>query len=103
MSISMETWYQKTGDIITLTIYVQPGAKHNEIIGMHGDALKIKLATQPIEGRANKSLVRYIATLFEVPLSQITLKRGDKSRHKIIQIRASQIDPIILLKNKHPY
>jgi len=99
----MQSWYQKTGDIITLTIYVQPGAKHNEIIGMHGDALKIKLATQAIEDRANKSLVRYIATLFVVPLSQVTLKRGDKSRHKIIEVRASQIDPKILLKNEHPY
>ncbi len=99
----METWYQKTGDIITLTIYVQPGAKHNEIVGMHGDALKIKLAGQPIEGRANSALVRYIATLFEVPLSQVTVKRGAKSRHKIIEVRASQIDPKILLNNEHPY
>ena len=99
----MENWYQKIGDIITLTIYVQPGAKHNEIIGMHGDALKIKLATQPIEGRANIALVRYIATLFKVPLSHVTLKRGDKSRHKIIEVRASQIDPKILFNNEHPY
>lgn len=99
----METWYQKTGNIITLTIYVQPGAKHNKIIGIHGDALKIKLATQPIEGRANNALVRYIATLFEVPLSQVTLKRGNKSRHKIIEVRASPIDPKILLNNEHPY
>jgi len=97
----MGTWYQKIGDIITLTIYVQPGAKHNEIIGMHGEALKIKLATPPIEGRANIALIRYIATLFEVPLSQVTLKRGAKSRHKTIEVHASQIDPEILLKKKH--
>ena len=98
MSAPRESWYQKTDDIITLTIYVQPGAKHNEIIGMHGDALKIKLATPPIDGRANKALVRYIARLFEVPLSQITLKRGAKSRHKIIEVSASQIVPEILFK-----
>jgi len=103
MGIQMENWYQKIGDIIILTIYVQPGAKHNEIIGMHGDALKIKLATPPIEGRANIALVRYIATLFEVPLSQITLKRGVKSRRKIFEICASQIDPKVLLKNERPY
>ena len=103
MSIPIEPWYKKTGDIITLTIYVQPEAKHNEIIGMHGDALKIKLATPPIEGRANIALIRYIATLFEVPLSQITLKRGAKSRYKVIEIHASQVDPEILLKKKHPY
>lgn len=93
----METWYQKTGDIILLTLYVQPGAKHNEIVGMHGNALKIKLATPPIEGRANKALLRFIATLFEVPLSHITLKRGTKSRQKTIEIRSSLIDPDIML------
>lgn len=51
----------------------------------------------------HNALVRYIATLFEVPLSQVTLKRSDKSRHKIIEVRASQIDPKILLNNEHPY
>lgn len=103
MGNSMENWYQKIDDIITLTIYLQPGAKHNEIVGMHGDALKIKLATPPVDGRANKALVRYIATLFEVPLSQITLRRGVKSRHKIIEVRASSIDPEILFKKEQPY
>ncbi len=100
MSTPREKWYQKTDDItvITLTIYVQPGAKQNEIVGIHGDALKIKLTTPPTDGRANKALVRYIARLFEVPLSQITLKRGAKSPHKIIEVRASQIDPEILIK-----
>ncbi len=97
----MKAWYQKTDDIITLAIYVQPGAKHNGIVGMHGDALKIKLATPPIEGRANIALVRYLATLFEVPLSHITLKRGEKSRHKIIEVRASQIDPKSLGFTEH--
>lgn len=86
------SWYQKEADIITLNVYVQPGSKHNEIVGLHGDALKIKLATQPIDGRANKALLHYIAQLFEVPVSQVTLKRGEKSRHKIIKVRASPLD-----------
>lgn len=92
MNTPTESWYQKAGGIITLTLYVQPGSKHNEIVGLHGDALKIKLATQPIEGRANKALLHYIANLFNVTLSQVTLKRGEKSRYKIIEIQASHLD-----------
>jgi len=95
----MNVFPVKTQDgTITLTIYVQPGAKHNEIIGIHGDAIKIKLATPAIEGRANKALVRYIAKLFAVPLSQVTVKRGAKSRHKVIEISGSQIEANIICK-----
>ncbi len=92
MNTSTKSWCQKADGIITLMLYVQPGSKHNEIVGMHGDALKIKLATQPIEGRANKALLHYIAKLFDVPLSQVTLKRGKKSRNKTIEVRASHFD-----------
>jgi uncharacterized protein (TIGR00251 family) len=96
MIIQMKTWYQKINDIITLTIYVQPGAKRNEVVGAYGNSLKIKLAAPPIDGRANKALINYIATLFNVPLSHVTLKRGTKSRYKIIDIQASQIEPKML-------
>lgn len=93
----MKSWYHIKDDIITLTIYVQPGAKRNEVVGLHGDALKIKLATPPIDGRANKALLRFIATIFAVSLSQVVLKNGEKSRHKTITVHASHVDPEILL------
>jgi uncharacterized protein (TIGR00251 family) len=90
-------WYRRNGEVITLTLHVQPGAKHSEIVGMHGEALKIKLAAPPIEGRANKALLKLIADLFGVPLRNTELKQGGQSRHKVVAVTGSHVDPESLL------
>jgi uncharacterized protein (TIGR00251 family) len=94
----MALWYRSIGDVITLTLHVQPGAKRSEISGLHGEALKLKLAAPPIDGRANEALVKYIAGLFEVPIRQVELKQGAQSRHKVLAITGSLINPESLLK-----
>lgn len=93
----MAEWYRRNGDIITLALHVQPGAKQSAIAGLHGDALKIRLAAPPIEGRANEALLRFIADLFDVPLRQVELKHGGQSRHKVVAVTGSRVDPESLL------
>jgi len=89
----MAEWYRRNGETITLTLHVQPGAKRSEIAGLHGAALKIRLAAAPVEGRANEALQRFVAELFAVPLRQVELKQGAQSRHKIVAISGSTVDP----------
>jgi len=96
----MADWYRRSGAILTLTLHVQPGAKHSEICGLHGEALKIRLAAPPVEGRANKALLKFIADLFDVPLRQVELKQGGQSRHKVVAITDSVIEPESLLDTK---
>ena len=75
------------GDVaIVLTLHVQPGAKRTEVAGRHGDALKIRLAASPVDGKANRELLRFLADVFGVPLRNVTLVRGDLSRHKVVRI-----------------
>ena len=93
----MADWYRHQGDVITLTLHVQPGAKRSEIAGLHGDALKIRLAAPPIDGRANDALLKFVADLFGVPLRQVELKQGAQSRHKVVAISGSKILPEYLL------
>jgi uncharacterized protein (TIGR00251 family) len=95
----MAGWYRSNAGVITLTLHVQPGAKRSEISGLHGDALKLRLAAPPIEGRANEALLKYIATLFEVTLRQVELKHGLQSRSKVVAITGSKVDPESLLKS----
>ena len=92
------TCYQINNNVITLKLYVQPGSKKNEVIGLFEGALKIKLATQPIEGQANIALIKYLSQLLKVPKSKIILKKGEKSRHKIVDIQSNDINLIRLLE-----
>jgi uncharacterized protein (TIGR00251 family) len=86
-------WYRRNGDILTLTLHVQPGAKRTDVAGLHGEALKIRLAAPPIEGRANEALLKFIAESFGVPLRQVELKQGGQSRHKVVAITGSKVEP----------
>jgi uncharacterized protein (TIGR00251 family) len=90
-------WYRRNGETIMLTLHVQPGAKRSEIVGLHGEALKIRLAAPPIEGRANDALLKFIADLFAVPLRNIELTHGGQSRHKVVAVTGSKIEPESLL------
>jgi len=93
----MAEWYRRRQETVTLNLYIQPGAKRNEVSGLHGTALKLRLAAPPVEGRANEALREFIAKLFAVPLRQVALKQGAKSRHKIVVVSGSKIAPEILL------
>jgi hypothetical protein len=86
-------WYRRDGEVLSLTLHVQPGAKRTEISGLHGEALKIRLAAPPLEGRANEVLLRFIADTFGVPLRQVELKQGGQSRHKVVMVTGSKVAP----------
>lgn len=93
----MTDWYRREGEVLSLTLHVQPGAKRTDISGLHGEALKIRLAAPPIEGRANEALLRFIADTFGVPLRQVELKQGGQSRHKVVMVTGSKVAPDSLL------
>jgi uncharacterized protein len=65
---------------------------------LHGEALKVKLAAPPVEGRANEALLKFIADLFAVPLRNTELKQGGQSRQKVVAVTGSKIEPESLLK-----
>lgn len=98
----MNTWFTRQQDKIILTLHVQPGAKNTTLTGLHGDALKIRLAAPPVEGRANEALLRFIADQFKVPVRQVELIKGGQSRHKRVIISNSLIDPADLLHALDP-
>ncbi len=93
----MADWFRRNGEVVTLTLHIQPGAKRSELAGLHGEALKIRLAAPPVEGRANEALLKFIAELFGVPVRQVELKQGGQSRHKVVAVSGSKVDPESLL------
>ncbi len=87
----MAVWYSSNNDSITLSLHVQPGAKQTTVAGLHGEALKIRLAAPPIEGRANEALLRFIADFFQVPLRNVELVKGEQSRQKRVAVHGSKV------------
>ena len=65
-----------------LTIHVQPKASKTEYVGVHGDALKFRVAAPPVEGAANEALCSYLAEQFLLPKKAVVIKAGQGSRHK---------------------
>ena len=95
----MSVWYTRDNDTVIVNVYVQPGAKRTEIVGFYGDAPKIRLASPPIDGRANDALLNFVAQLFDVPRCQVVLVRGGKSRNKKVAITGSKIEPLSIVKH----
>ena len=85
---------------LTLTLYIQPGAKSTEAVGLQGDTLKIKLAAAPAEVAANAALMEFLADIFRVPKRQVVLKQGARSRRKEVEINHEVRGPDALFKLK---
>jgi uncharacterized protein (TIGR00251 family) len=66
---------------------VQPGASRTGIAGLHGDALKVRVAAPPAEGRANRELLHYLADLLGVARVRIALIKGETGRRKTVVIQ----------------
>ena len=94
----MSDWFRVAADgRITLTLHIQPGAKKTEFAGRHGDALKIRLAAPPVDGKANEALVKFIAATLRLPKSSVMLKSGQTSRHKVLEITGATAESVTQL------
>ncbi|WP_028456012.1 DUF167 domain-containing protein [Chitinilyticum litopenaei] len=94
----MSGWYQQQGGQVLLQLHVQPGAKRTGVAGLHGDALKIRLAAPPVDGKANQALLAWLADFFRVPQRQVTLLSGASARQKRVAITGSTVAPETLLE-----
>ena len=89
-----KSWRRVDADgSITLEIHAQPGAKQTVVAGVHGDALKIRLAAPAIDGKANAELTRFLAKAFGVPQRNVTLVRGETGRRKTVRIASPEVRP----------
>jgi hypothetical protein len=69
-----------------LKIYVQPRSRKNEVVGLHDDALKIKITSPPVDGAANRACINFLAKCLKLPKSCIDIVSGHTSRIKQIRV-----------------
>ncbi|OGV71354.1 MAG: YggU family protein [Methylophilales bacterium RIFCSPHIGHO2_02_FULL_57_10] len=90
-----ESWYtfKENGRLLTLSLYIQPNASKTAVAGLHGEALKIKVAASPIDHQANDKLLEFLRESFKVAKNQVVLKHGVHSRRKVVEILDPSCSP----------
>ena len=78
-----------------LTVHVQPGSSRTECVGIHGDAIKIRLAAPPIDGAANNELIRFIADKCGVPRANVRIRAGEQARRKRLSIKGIMAEALL--------
>jgi uncharacterized protein (TIGR00251 family) len=80
-----------------LRIKVKPNSKTDQVI-TDSDGWKIKIKAQPVEGKANKYLIEYLAEVLKLPKSKVILLKGETNSFKTLQIEAEESYVTELLK-----
>jgi uncharacterized protein len=105
------SWLVASKDCVVLTLHIQPGAKKTEVVGPHGDALKIRLAAPPVDGKANAALIEFLAKKVMrsgIPRggagrTAVEIVGGQTSRIKRVRIVGVSADELrVLLQAKAP-
>lgn len=87
-----------TKDGILVQIKIAPNASRNEIL-KDDTGVKIKITAQPIENKANKAVIEFLAKQFRIPKSSIEIVRGETSKEKLLLIKVFDDDKISLIKS----
>lgn len=80
-------YYRWEKEALYLNCSVQPNANKDRIVGSIGEHLKIRISAAPLDGKANKQLIRFLAKLFHTKQTAITLVSGLTGRHKRLCIK----------------
>jgi uncharacterized protein (TIGR00251 family) len=86
---------------LTFAVRVVPRASSSGIVGKHDGALRVRIAAQPLEGAANRELIRVLAKSFELPKNAVEIVSGTNSKNKTVRIRgakAANLEQLILSK-----
>ncbi len=95
-----EPCYRWDNDDLILSIRVQPKASRDEIVGVYGDQLKIRLTAPPVDGKANQHLLRFLANYCKVPRARVELISGQTARTKRVRIRRPNCLPDVVSPKK---
>ncbi|MGC9318747.1 MAG: DUF167 domain-containing protein [Armatimonadota bacterium] len=77
---------------VSIHLKVIPNAPKNEIVGWRGRELTVKLTAPPVEGRANRELLRFLGEVLGVSPADIAILQGERSRQKTVRVAGITAD-----------
>ena len=90
---------QDTKDGVILTVHIQPKASTTECVGIHGDAIKIRVAAPPVDGAANDELIQFIARRLSIPTASVRIHSGASGRHKRVLVKGANAQLVMARLN----
>jgi len=91
---------QKHDGAVTFKLRVQPRARSTGIAGEHDGALKVKVASPPVNGKANSEIIRYLAKIAGVRQSAVEIVAGATSRDKVVRIQGVTAAELLTVLSK---
>jgi uncharacterized protein (TIGR00251 family) len=87
-----------------LRLRVVPNARRSEVVGLHGEAIKVKVQAPAVEGKANEALRIFLAERLNIPAREVEIVGGEKSRDKLVAIEGLELEEARqrLLGGKYP-
>ena len=79
---------------VRISVYVQPRASKTSVVGMHGDAWKIRVAAPPVDNAANAELIEFLAAKLNVPKRSVRVAAGSTGRRKIVEIAGVSLEAV---------
>ena len=93
--------YSEKDRALTFAVRIVPRASRSELAGEYNGALRIRIAAPPVEGAANRELIRLLAKMFKLPQNSIAIISGAGSKNKVVHIAgadSARLEQLIRLK-----
>ena len=94
--MKIPSFLHQVGGEVHLSVKVLPRASKNEVIGVMGDELKLKVSAPPVDSAANEAVVELLADKLECPRRNVFLVRGQTSQHKTIGVRGISVEVVAI-------
>ncbi len=85
---------------IRFEVHVQPRASRTELAGLHGGALKVRVAAPPVDAAANRALIAFLAESLGVPKRSVRIVTGETSRSKLIEVDGVTPEQVASLRDR---
>ena len=97
----MAGWYRfdANRNVLCITLHVLPNAHRTEIVGRHGESLKVRVAAPAFEGRANALLIEFLREKMDLPAHRVTIMRGAQGRRKMVEIVAPGVTALRVIQD----
>lgn len=89
----MAIYLKQEGDDLLLRLVLQPKASRDQFVGLLGEELKIAITAPPVDGKANKHLIKFLSKEFKVAKGAVIVEKGLLNRHKLVRIKRAKQMP----------